>query len=381
MKNSLNLFSLLLIAGGTAAAVWHYRTPATSEKTSRSADSGNDLSAYLASPEGSQTAAVQTGNLPNHKDSLILSESITYRNLQIFFISSRTEIGGERYITLDEALNTKKIRVKETEDVNQLKADNLSDKYVYINSGDIVRGGKQDRTIQYDVIIAPRARNIDLASFCVESGRWDNRGDESAETFTSSKNSLSSKDLKIAAKVESDQSQVWARVNEYQANANANISHTYSTYKDVEVRSGLSASSLDLTLENETIKDLRSEYMKAINRGKSLSVNANGIACFINGKLASVDVFNNKPLFDKMLGKLIDAAIAEAISEDASKNYMAVNTESLRIILNQTTIQNSVKNINKLTKFISAAGSRGLLKFTTEDRELQLWLHKNCLIQ
>lgn len=380
MKNSLNLFSLLLIAGGTAAAVWHYRTPQADERSGRSSESGNELSAWLASPESTQIAVEQTGNLPNLKDSIIISESITYRNLQIFFISSRTEISGERYIALDEALNTKKIRVKETEDVNQLKADNLSDKYIYINSGDIVRGGKQDRTIQYDVIIAPRARNIDLASFCVESGRWDSRGDESVETFTSSKNSLSSKELKIAAKVESDQSQVWEKVNEYQVNANANISHSYS-YGDVEVRSGLSASSLDLTLENETIKDLKADYMKAINRYKSASVNANGIACFINGKMASIDVFNNKPLFDKMLGKLIDAAVAEAISEDASKIFTAVNTESLRIILNQTTIQNSVKNINKLTKFISYSGSRGLMKFTTEDRELQLWLHRNCLMK
>ncbi len=381
MKNSLNLFSLLLIAGGTAATVWHYRTPKVADSPGHSIDPGNELSAYLPDSGLVQTSDGKPGNLPNQKDSIIISDAITYRNLQIFFISSRTEISGERYIALDEALNTKKIRVKETEDVNQLKADNLSDKYIYINSGDIVRGGKQDRTIQYDVIIAPGARNIDLASFCVESGRWDSRGDESVETFTSSKNSLSSKELKIAAKVESDQSQVWEKVNEYQVNANANISHSYHSYGDVEVRSGLSASSLDLTLENETIKDLKADYMKAINRYKSASVNANGIACFINGKMASIDVFNNKPLFDKMLGKLIDAAVAEAISEDASKNYTAVNTESLRIILNQTTIQNSVKNINKLTKFISYAGSKGLMKFTTEDRELHLWLHKNCLMK
>ncbi|MDR0660584.1 MAG: hypothetical protein LBG19_07260 [Prevotellaceae bacterium] len=70
----------------------------------------------------------------------------------------------------------------------------------FIMSGDIVKGGKQDRTISEDMVLKPKNKKVPLASFCVEQSRWEKRGSEDVAKFTSSSNMLSNRDLKIAAR-------------------------------------------------------------------------------------------------------------------------------------------------------------------------------------
>ena len=38
-------------------------------------------------------------------------------------------------------------------------------------AGEVVKGGKQDRVIAQDVVLAP-GETIDLNAFCVEKNRW-----------------------------------------------------------------------------------------------------------------------------------------------------------------------------------------------------------------
>lgn len=76
------------------------------------------------------------------------------------------------------ALEKKWVEVIETSSVNELELINHSNKTIFISAGDIVKGGKQDRTLVYDVVIAPNAKGEKLASFCVESARWEKRGNE-----------------------------------------------------------------------------------------------------------------------------------------------------------------------------------------------------------
>ena len=63
--------------------------------------------------------------------------------------------------------------------VNKLIANNVSSDTIFIMAGEVVKGGKQDRVIAQDVVIAP-GEKIDLNAFCVEKNRWvtkdDNKG-------------------------------------------------------------------------------------------------------------------------------------------------------------------------------------------------------------
>ena len=94
-----------------------------------------------------------------------LSGPYVHANLQIFLIHGKESIDDQKYMTLTEAMQKKVVVVHETGNVQQLAIENTSkDTPVYIQSGDIVKGGRQDRVISLDVIIPPRsgklARNV-----------------------------------------------------------------------------------------------------------------------------------------------------------------------------------------------------------------------------
>src|SRR3954464_14363380 len=99
----------------------------------------------------------------------------THQNLAIFLIHGKDESGGKNYLTLQEALEQKKVTVHETGNVNELSVENTSDDPVYIQSGEIVKGGQQDRTLGTDMILTKQMGNTPITSFCVEHDRWTGR--------------------------------------------------------------------------------------------------------------------------------------------------------------------------------------------------------------
>src|SRR6202035_2503071 len=103
--------------------------------------------------------------------------------------------------------------------------ENVSDDAeIYIQAGDIVKGGQQDRIITYDLIVPPKSGKIPIASFCCEAGRWQKRGDEAVGNFASSANNANSKGLKVAAQSSmSSQQQVWKKVAEAQKKLAHNV--------------------------------------------------------------------------------------------------------------------------------------------------------------
>src|SRR6516162_2455658 len=181
-------FGILLVAGGFLAALIHLRKDVSWDEPSL--------------PPGVQEfpgPIVQQGDYN-------FSGPYTHDNLTLFLVHGPGGLKGKNYLTLQEALEQKKAVVHETGDVNELSVENLSsDADVYIQSGDIVKGGKQDRVLHYDLLIAPHSGRVPLASFCVEHGRWHERKGESASYFMSSSSSLPDKELKLAAKYEQNQ--------------------------------------------------------------------------------------------------------------------------------------------------------------------------------
>src|SRR5260370_29593682 len=91
-----------------------------------------------------------------------------------------------RYLALQSAMEHKKVVVYETKQVNELAIENVSTEPVFIQQGDIVKGGHQDRMISNDFILPPKSGRLPLAAFCVEQGRWNPRGNESALAFSAS---------------------------------------------------------------------------------------------------------------------------------------------------------------------------------------------------
>ncbi len=134
-----------------------------------------------------------------------------HENLSVFLIHGPNR-SSRKLLTLEEALDEKKVVVYETRNVNELAIENVSNEDVFIESGDIVKGGAQDRTLKDDLILPSKSGKVSISSFCVEHGRWTRRGNESVATFNGSQQSVATKQLKMAVRMKADQSEVWNQV-------------------------------------------------------------------------------------------------------------------------------------------------------------------------
>lgn len=149
-----------------------------------------------------------------------LSGPFTHKNLTVFLVHGTNQAGqarGKTYLTLQEALRQKKVIVRETGDVNELTIQNRSTEEVFVQAGDIVKGGQQDRVLALDLILPPKSGRISIDAFCVEQSRWSQRGQEAVTAFSASEKMLATKGLKLAARNSQSQSEVWENVSVAQA--------------------------------------------------------------------------------------------------------------------------------------------------------------------
>ena len=103
-----------------------------------------------------------------------LGAPLTYKNLTLVPIFARDPgKDAANYLTLDEAFDANLVRVRELSDesVNELSLENKSDRPLFVMSGEVILGGKQDRIIGQDRLIPPK-KTLSVAVFCVEHGRW-----------------------------------------------------------------------------------------------------------------------------------------------------------------------------------------------------------------
>jgi hypothetical protein len=215
-------------------------------------------------------------------------------------------MGGRKLVPLAQALAERKVIVRETGNVSSLTVENLSDQEVYVQAGEIVKGGRQDRVLSSDLVLPPKSGKVEIGSFCVEHGRWTKRGAEEADRFASSEAYLAHKDLKMA-NTRGDQGRVWENVQRVQEKLAANLQG--------EVRGAQSGSSLQLTLENERVRKGVEGYVRALAPLLESHADAVGYAFAINGTLNSAELYGSPALFRALWPKLIRANAVEAVAE------------------------------------------------------------------
>jgi hypothetical protein len=131
-------------------------------------------------------------------------------NLAVYFVHGKST-PGEVPLTLEEALLNGVVKVHETGSVNELEMENLGAQEVFVQSGDIVKGGQQDRTIARDMLLRPKSGRVPVGAFCVEQGRWSRRPGESVNQFDSSKHYLATNALRLACRKAGSQGEVWKK--------------------------------------------------------------------------------------------------------------------------------------------------------------------------
>jgi hypothetical protein len=210
-------------------------------------------------------------------------------------------------------------------DVGQLEVENLSEHFdLYIQAGDIVKGGRQDRTLGVDFVLPAKSGRVPIPLFCVESGRWHRRAAEEAGSFSSSKSYLSSKKLRMAAKMSKSQGEVWDNVAETQQHLSESLG------KSLHMAS--SPTSYQLSVEDEDLLKRKDQCRAALAKIIEEKPDAVGYAFAINGEIDTADAYGSGILFRKLWNKLLDAAALEAIAESHRKSNKPapVTTDSIR---------------------------------------------------
>ena len=301
-----------------------------------------------------------------------VSGPYTHQNLTVFLIHGKTEAEGKQFLTLQEALERKKVVVYETRDVNELAIENLSDEDVYVQSGDIVKGGQQDRMLAVDLIVPSRSGKMPIAAFCVEHGRWSQRGSEQVAVFSSSSDVASTKELK-AAKVANSQGEVWKNVAAAQDKLSENVG--------TRVNSTVSESSLQLAVENRKVQETAESYIKGLSGIVNDKDDVIGYAFAINGKMNTADVYCSGLLFRKLWPKLLKASAIEAIAElQRDKKFEPATAENVRTFLFEA--ERGVASEREVTarvKLVTREDEKNIF-FEIRDRaKKDAWLHRNYI--
>jgi hypothetical protein len=301
-----------------------------------------------------------------------LSGPYTHENLSVFLIHGPNR-SSRKLLTLEEALDEQKVVVYETRNVNELSIENVSSEDVFIESGDIVKGGAQDRTLKDDLILPSKSGKVSISSFCVEHGRWTRRGNESVATFNGSQQAVATKQLKMAVRMKADQSEVWNQVAQAQEKLSARVG--------AGARAAVSPSSFAMSMDAPAVRRSTDGYIQelaGIVNGKSDVV---GYAFAIDGKINSADIYASHELFGKLWMKLLRASSVEAVTEfQPGKKFEPVPITAVTAALQDADSgKASAKDLTDRTRVVVKETEKNVV-FETRDRAAREgWVHKSYL--
>jgi len=327
-------------------------------------------------------------------DAVRVSGPIVHDNLAIYLVHGQAT-GGAVPSTLQEALADGTVKVRETGSVNELTVQNTGTQEVFVQAGDIVKGGRQDRVLSVDLLLPPQSGEVSIAAFCVEHGRWTARGNEDARQFSSAAAAMPSHEAKVAmrnfvaapaappaqpgreplayaasAGTNQSQQEIWSTVSKTQDSLSRSVG--------APVAAAASPSSLQLSLESEKLKEAQAAYIKALQGSGEADADIVGYVFAINGKIDSGDVYASNALFRKMWSKLLAANVTEAISAKAVASAAPPSVEDVEAFL--TKASTGTKAERAINAHVHLATLDGEASLYAETRRADgSWVHRNYL--
>ena len=295
-------------------------------------------------------------------------------NLTIYLVHRQDSAVSQDYLTLAEGMSNGQVVVDETRSVNRLSIRNRSAEDLFVQAGEIAKGGQQDRTLADDLIVA-NGDSVPVRSFCVEHGRWTARDNESGTRFASSQNALVSQQLKLAAQLDNDQGGVWNSVALLQERL-ARTLHASPTNSQ-------SPTSLQLTLENPAVQSWAAEYVQSLGAISDTRADVVGYACLINGQLASADLYATHALFRKLWPKLLMCTAIDAIARiQEPPNARPTGLEQVQsLMLFRKVRRNARLQANDRTTALAFDTDNAILFETRDELWPRQWVHRCYLLK
>ncbi|RKX68701.1 hypothetical protein DRP53_10175 [candidate division WOR-3 bacterium] len=227
-------------------------------------------------------------------ESVRVGEPLYYKNLWIYPIISTHRLTTRDYLTLDEAVKKGDLVVKEigSGQVNVVRIKNRGKKPVFIMTGELITGAKQDRMIKEDILLPPHSGWLKVPVFCTERGRWVER----TESFEAPKLTASGK-VRQWARVTEDQGAVWGAVSE--------------TKRKLKV--GGRTEALQDVYHDKGVKEKAEGYRKRLLKIPELSSRTIGVVAVVGDSILAVDIFSDHRLFSRLWEKLLNSYIVDAL--------------------------------------------------------------------
>jgi hypothetical protein len=240
---------------------------------------------------------------------------LQYENLRLYPVlasagSAEIMANVKNLKTLAEAMQQSGFRVMEQKQFGRKTAEwyhgltvqNKTQDTVLLISGDVVKGGNQDRVIAHHEVILPMSvRNIEV--FCVESGRssYYNPKASAAEKETAAFKgyyNVASPQVRRAVQNSGNQQEVWDAVA-----------------KVTKANNAESATKAYTALDNESAeKHRRDAYLNHLDGKFANRPEVVGVVAVCGEKVLSIDIFGSSDLFQREYSALLHGYIAEAAS-------------------------------------------------------------------
>ena len=242
--------------------------------------------------------------------------AMEYKNLRIIPIRPKHGFGDKapHVISLSQAIKQGIAVISErgtasTENVHFLRINNHSDKTIYVSSGEIFSGGRQDRIIAQDTLLEPNGRDQYVSAMCVEELRWS----EKEKKF--SYQNFANPALRKVLDQSKNQVLIWREIS-----------------KQLDENKIPSKSSAYLArIADKQMMQLNDEYYNYFkSKFKSADSSIVGFVCMTGGRVIGADIYASTDLFFNQLDPLLKGYCDQAvymgkpltITQEEEKQYM-----------------------------------------------------------
>jgi hypothetical protein len=246
----------------------------------------------------------------NSQSALVGSPPIAYDNASVQFLHGKGD-NAPAPLALNEAISGGMAQVHLSPNKGVV-VDNLSDREVFIQAGDLVIGGVQDQLAGTGLVVPPRSTGTRIEVFCVERGRSDVREGDST-SFVPGRSIVPSDIARLSIAARRTRSELTNQLSQFGVWLGVeSLRARLSDRLDIAIASERSPTSLPLALENAQLDAALRPYLEALQPGDSDDIL--GAAFSINGRWVATDVYSSNSLFKQMWPKLLRAHAIRSIA-------------------------------------------------------------------
>ncbi len=224
-----------------------------------------------------------------------------WRNMHVVTVRSRNGVTPPiDYILAADALDRGLLWVTEVDPVglvNTLRAQNRADVPVLLLEGEELRGAKQNRILNCDVLLRPHG-TVRLPVSCVEAGRWDDQrpdfvaGAYSPARLRSRKTRAVHASLQAHGAPQADQHEVWHDV--------------------AELLTAVEAESATVAMADAVAR--RNDDLRTLCEAVPWVSDATGVLIYIDNRFAGLDVFDQPRTLDQVWSRLLTGYALDAVA-------------------------------------------------------------------